>query len=382
MRVLSESEARRYVEQEVRRLPETVLNMLAQSGGVGRGRLIRSIFRSLPKSLEMEQVVEWVETILSYLIVRGDVERGAGEVYVSLPPYAVELLADDASEARYIRLHGDARGDGRVLEALCVLDPSAHISHSRSDVYTSDREERDVERVDADDPEPDLSLIDRVLCLDSVAATRHEEVFEIMEGCGYRLFRLDELASNLPSIHGLLCPPEHDLKDALEIGGDWEAYAPSKDGREAWAQVVTWHEISHSLVRKRGRRIEPGEGDRSFYHGGGGRVSELGWEEAALWLHYLNWMEVQEEFTVYKRGTLYVPNNLTLSMMRWLEMVVGRRLRRTRGQRRLTLPEGVAGYVQRIMEEKLGVRTRRNFPRSGGSGGRGVRGSGYGRYGR
>lgn len=387
MRVLSERETWLNTLQEVRCLPEAVHSIIACSGGIGRGRLTRAVARSLPKSIETAQVIEWVETILSYLIVRGDVERGAGATYLSLPPYAIESLAEDASDARYIRLYGDVRGDRRLLKRLNPLDPTACIAHLQKGVYASAEDHGDttdsMAEGDEGAVEPDLALIDRTLRLNTdVATTRYEEVAEIMEECGYRLFCLGELATDLPSIHGLLCPPEHDLKDAAEIGGNWEAYVPAEEKQESWVSTDTWHDATYPLVRKRGLGDEMAEMSRSFYHGGGGMVSELGREEAVLWLHYLNWLEGHPESAIYNGGTLYIPNNLSPSMVRWLELVTGRRLRKTRGRMRLDLPEGVARYVQRVLVEKLGVKARDSFPRRVGPAGRREQRQGYRRYGR
>ena len=374
MRVLSEGEARSYTRSEVSRLPETVHNVVAGNSGIGLQRLTRVVARSLPKSVETSQVVEWVETILSHLIVRGDVgRRGAGASYLSLPPYAVMLLAEDASDTRHARLHGDARGDARLVEELRQLDPAARIEHTNNgaDARIGDPGDEALGKPghEADGFAPDLSLIDRTLCLRAdVATARYDDVAEVMERCGYRLFCLREVATRLPSVHGLLCPPEHELKDVREIGGYWEAYAVSDDRQEPWLPIGAWHDVTAQLVRKRARGDEMAELSRSFYHGGGGMVSDLGREEAVLWPHYLNWLEGRSESAVYSKGTLYLPGNLPPSFVLWLELVVGRRLRQTRRRQRLQLPEGVARHIQGVLEEKLGVKARDSFPKRDSAG--------------
>ena len=370
MRVLSEAGEYSYTNSEVGCLPKTVHDIIASNGAIGLQQLTRTVARALPKSVETSSIVDWVETILSHLIVRGDVERrGTGVTYLSVPPYAVMLLAEDASGTRHFRLHGDVRGDRRLVEELCHLDPAARIEHLRTGA--DPRAGEHVEKVGGGEPEgdedglgPDLALIDRTLCLKAHAMTNlYDDVAEIMESCGYRLFCLHEVAATLPSIHDLLCPPEHELKDALEIGGYWEAYAVSDERQEPWTPVGEWHEVTTQLVRKRARDDEMAEMSRSFYHGGGGMVSELRREEAVLWPHYLSWLEGRPESAIYNNGTLYVPGNLPPSFVLWLELVVGHRLRRSRRRSRSQVSKGVARHVQGVLEEKLGMKARNKFPR-------------------
>ena len=318
MRVLTDRETQSNTLQEVRRLPESVLNAIASSGGIGRGPLTRLVARSLPKGVETSQVVEWVETILSYLIVRGDVERGAGATYFSLPPYAVGLLAHDASQARYVRLHGDARGDKRLLRRLNTLDPTARISH-RQEGVRADSEDRgsDAETIAEGDegiPEPDLTLIDRTLCLSAyVIATAVRRT-----GKDHGRMRVQALLPRGSCLRSPLhtrsaLPPGARLEGCGRNGGRLGGVrALGRRERSRGCRYEPWQDWEHPLVRKRGRGHETEEVSRSFYHAGGGMVSELDPDGAALWLHHLNWLEGHPDSAVYHGGTLYVPNNFPL----------------------------------------------------------------------
>lgn len=354
MRVMSPARAKRLAEGLAREVPRHVLELLAFRGGAREAQIVREVARRLPSHVGVEAAADWVKQSLGYLIVRGDVERGPGGVYRCVPAYIVHGLSEAGGRA--LRLHGDPRAERTLLKVLRDLGAAVE-----SDAGTGS------EAGDADkEPKPDLGALGRYLVLE---ASDSGSAASVCEAHGYPVFRLSRLAENLPSVDGLLCPSERDLRPAEGLpNGRWDVYDPGaasdeEDEETRWRSHEDWRADVYGLVRLREGNEELGEwGARIFYHGGGGRVFQLGRDSASLWMLYLDRLSGNPRTTVWHNDRLWVPSMMPFKTVRWLELLAGRRARR--GGRRLNFPvdEASAREAQAVLEQTLRLRPLKKLP--------------------
>ena len=115
----------------------------------------------------------------------------------------------------------------------------------------------------------------------------------------------------------------------------------------------------------RWRPSDDWEGDRNariYYHGGAGRVAELGAETAILWQFYLDGLYRNPRLIWQNNRRLWVPKALPAATLRWLELLAGLSARFAGPWMRLTMDEALITTARRTLSKTLGLKFRSGYP--------------------
>ncbi len=349
MRVLSRVYAEEVGQRLINEVPRRVLEAVAREEGRRKAQLVSELTRWLPKTVDPEAISGWVDETLGWLIVRGDVEREPRGVYRCVPPYLVQI--GGAPSGGGLRLHGDPRAEPDLLRILKALD--ARLAYGGVRHYGRPEGEAEMR--------PDLGVLERSI---ELGPTDNHAAARMCESEGYAVLRPSELGATLPRKEDVIAPAERNLTFlASPTPGIWEAYDPAADRPERWVPAEGWQSGEARLVRW--RPSDDWEGDRDariYYHGGDGRVAELGAEMGALWQLYLDGLSGNPRAIWWSRERLWVPKMLPTATVRWLELLAGLRARFAGPWLRLNIDEAAMGVVRTALSESLGLKFRSGYP--------------------
>ena len=348
MRVLSQVSADEVGRRWIAEVPRRVLDAIAREEGIREAKLVNELIRWLPKTTDPEIIADWVDEALGWLVVRGDVEREPRGVYRCVPPYLVDL--DNLSSDGRLRLHGNPRAESSLLRTLVAFNP--RLVHGEVHSYTKPEENV---------AWPDLGVLERSI---EVAPADYFAAGRACESQGYTVMRPLQLAEMLPRMDEVISPADRKLTlhDSV-AAGIWETYDPTADRTQRWSPAEGWQSKEARLVRW--RSSDDWEGDRStriYYHGGAGRVAELGVETGILWQFYLDDLYGNPR-AVWRNGRwIWVPKALPATTVRWLELVAGSRARFAGPWLRLTMDETAVNVARTALSETLGLKFRSGYP--------------------
>lgn len=348
MRVLSQVYADEVGRRLITEVPRRVIDAIAREEGIRESKLVNELIRWLPKTVDPEIVVGWVDEALGWLIVRGDVEREPRGVYRCVPPYLVDL--DNLSSDGRLRLHGNPYVESSLLRTLVTFNP--RLVHGEVRSYTKPEE---------DVAWPDLGVLERSI---EVAPADYLAARHACESQGYTVLRPLQLAEMLPRKDDVVSPADQDLAPLDSVAaGIWETYDPTAGLTQRWSPDEGWQSKEARLVRW--RPSDDWEGDRSariYYHGGAGEVTELGVETGILWQFYLDDLYGNPRAVWRKDRWLWVPKALPTVTLRWLELLAGLRARFAGPWLRLAMDETAVEIAHTALSETLGLKFRSGYP--------------------
>lgn len=362
MRVLSHIYANQVNWKLINEVPRRILTTVARGEGSREPQLVNELTRWLPKTVDPEIIAGWVDETLGWLIVRGDVEREPRGVCRCVPPYLVD--PGDLSSNGVLRLHGNPRAEPELLRTLGAFN--ARLVHGEVHSYSKPEEENVAW--------PDLGVLERSIAL---APADYSAALYRCETQGYTVLRPSDLAAMLPRADDIVSPAERDLTALDNVAaGLWETYDPTADHVQRWGPDDGWQSKEVRLVRW--RPSDDWEGNRSariYYHGGAGRVAELGAETGVLWQFYLDGLYRNPRVIWRNDRWLWVPKALPAATVRWLELLAGLRARFAGPWLRLTMDESAVNLARATLSNTLGLKLRSGYPpregnRRGGRSGR------------
>ena len=236
MHILADADVSKLIQTLQQRIPQEVLAAVARAGpdGLTQGAVVRAVNRLFPSTVDQDALREQALASLAWFRYHGDVHAGAYR-YRIMPPYAVALDTASAQTAQItVQLCGDPRRDVDLTEQLATLGLALS-------TVTVDRDRRG--------PQGLVPVAVGWRRHVTLAPAQLPDVRACCERCQQPVISAAELGQRLPTIDGLLVPPQSACNVPPPWAGEWAAYAPSLPDGNRWQAIDSWRAGAQRVLR-------------------------------------------------------------------------------------------------------------------------------------
>ncbi len=308
MHILADADVSKLIQTLQQRIPQEVLAAVARAGpdGLTQGAVVRAVNRLFPSTVDQDALREQALASLAWFRYHGDVHAGAYR-YRIMPPYAVALDTASAQTAQItVQLCGDPRRDVDLTEQLATLGLALS-------TVTVDRDRRG--------PQGLVPVAVGWRRHVTLAPAQLPDVRACCERCQQPVISAAELGQRLPTIDGLLVPPQSACNVPPPWAGEWAAYAPSLPDGNRWQAIDSWRAGAQRVLRWCSDDAEDRRPVyRYFYHRGKELLAELSQSSAALWTFRLD-HQASRPRRLWVDGTeLWLPADLPDPHRQWIQL--------------------------------------------------------------
>ena len=291
-------------------LPRHILLHLSSHGSCRQPQILSEASRYYPFNFENSSLNNWVNSILEWFALRGDIIRGPRNLYHCLPPYMVR--SSSLTSNPILPLFGDPQADE-------IIENELHSSISlKSEIVFEEH------YWDQDKTNPMLRPIgiERSLHFGDDPITSLEN---FLNKSGITILDSSTLRQSIPKVSELSWPPTQDFDLPQTVLGRWEVYdANQKAVYQAarWHLEPDWQTASYRLIRFN-LGVDTMPVRRHYFNHEEGRLFEIGRDEALWWQFRLD-LDVKNTTTWYLvrlENELWINGPLPAAVSNWLRFI-------------------------------------------------------------